>query len=127
VKRLGEVVVAAGAEAGEAIGDRVARREEQDGRRDALGPQRLADVAAVGVGEADVDDQGVDRVARRHERRGAVADGGHREALLLEAARDQRAELGVVLDDDQAMGGHALSVVAAGSSARRWSEVIQGR
>ena len=59
---LGEVVVAAGVEAAEAVAQRVARGQEQDRGGDAARPQRLADVAAVGVGQADVEDEDVGRV-----------------------------------------------------------------
>ena len=61
---LGEVVVAPRAEAGQAIRQGVARREEQHRRADALRAQGLAHVAAVGVRQADVDDEGVDGRAR---------------------------------------------------------------
>ena len=61
VQRLGQVVVAAGAEAGEPVGDGVAGREEQHRGVDAVRAQRLADVAPVGVGQADVDDEPVGR------------------------------------------------------------------
>ena len=65
VERLGQVVVAAGAEAREPIGQGAARGQEEDRRADALGAQRLDDVAAVRVGQADVDDEGVGNGARR--------------------------------------------------------------
>ena len=61
VKRLGDVVIAAGVEAGQAIGQRVARGQEQHRREHAAGAHRLAEVAAVGVGQADVDDERVGR------------------------------------------------------------------
>ena len=59
VERLRQVVVATRGEAGEPVGERVARGEEDDRHADAARPQRLDDVAAVRVGEPDVDHQGV--------------------------------------------------------------------
>ena len=56
-ERLREVVVAAGVEAGEPVGERVARGQEQHGRPDPLRAHGLADVAAVGVRQADVEDE----------------------------------------------------------------------
>jgi len=61
-ERLGHVVVASGAEAGDAVGKRCAGAEEQDRQLHALRAQRLADVASVGVGQPDVDDQEVGRL-----------------------------------------------------------------
>ena len=62
VERLGHVVVAADAEAAQPVGERIACGQEQHRRVDALRAQRLADVAAVGVGQADVDHERVGRV-----------------------------------------------------------------
>ena len=64
-ERLGQVVVAARAEAGEPVGQRAAGGQEEHRRVDAVRAQRLADVAAVGVGQADVEHEHVGRVARR--------------------------------------------------------------
>ncbi len=58
VEGLGDVVVAAGGEAAEPVGERVTRGEEQDRCADPLRPQRLAEVAAVRVRQPDVDDEG---------------------------------------------------------------------
>jgi hypothetical protein len=56
---LGQVVVAAGVEAAQPVGERVQRREEQHRHRDAARPQRLAHVAPVGVRQADVEHEHV--------------------------------------------------------------------
>ena len=68
-ERLRQVVVAARAEAGEPVGQ---RRRARSGTGRALstpaGAQRLADVAPVGVGQADVDDE--QRPRRRRPRAG---------------------------------------------------------
>ena len=63
-ERLRQVVVAAGGKAGEAVCERIAGGEEDDRRRQALRPQRLNDIAAVGIREADVHDHRVRRPAR---------------------------------------------------------------
>ena len=65
-ERLGEVVVAAGVKAGQPVGQRVAGGEEQHRGAHAVRAQRLADVAAVGVRQPDVEHQHVGR--RRRER-----------------------------------------------------------
>ena len=57
VERLGQVVVASGAEAREPVGHGVPGGQEQHRGGDAPRAQGLADVAPVGVGQADVDDQ----------------------------------------------------------------------
>ena len=106
VKRLGHVVVAPGAEAGQAIGHGVARGEEEDRSVDAARPQRLAEVAPVGVGQADVDDQAVGHVPLR-----AIAPAASPTASTTKPAspspRDElRAQLGIVLDDQQAEDRH---------------------
>ena len=62
-ERLGEVVVAAGVEPRQPVGQRAAGGEEEHRRVDAVRAQRLADVAPVGVGQADVEHQEVRRLA----------------------------------------------------------------
>ena len=58
-ERLRHVVVTTRMEAGDSVVDGVERGEEQHRGVLPLGAQRLADVAAVGVGQADVDHQDV--------------------------------------------------------------------
>ena len=99
-KGLRDVVVAARAESRDAIRQRVARREEEHGRLHALRAQRLADVAAVGIGQTDVDDQDVRRLRLDAlEQLGPGADTCRVEALLAQAAQKHAAESDVVLDD----------------------------
>ena len=100
-ERLGQVVVAAGVEAAEPVGERVARGEEQDRRCDAARPQRLADVAPVGVGQADVEHEDVGRRRRANARTASVPDAVARtlEALALERVAEDAAQLVVVLAD----------------------------
>ena len=99
-ERFGEVVVAAGVEAGDPVDERVSSGEEEDGRLDAARAQRLAEVAAVAVGEADVDHERVwcrllDPVEQL--RTGCEAFNG--EAFLAQAARENGTQLVVVFDD----------------------------
>ena len=75
-ERLRQVVVAAGREAGEPVGERVAGGEEDDGRRRSLRAERLHDVAPIRVGEADVDDQRVRLLARQQLEQLCRAPGG---------------------------------------------------
>ena len=58
-ERLRQVVVSACGEAGEPVGQLVACGEEDHRRADSLRAERLHDVTAVGVGQADVDDERV--------------------------------------------------------------------
>ena len=112
VKRLGHVVVAAGAEAREAVGHGVARGEEEHRGVDAARAQRLAEVAPVGVGQADVDDEPVGRLLGLRHRRGRIGDRDDLEALLAQAARQHQAQLGVVLDDEQSEDRHVDTSMA---------------
>ena len=113
-ERLGQVVVAAGGEAGEAVGQRVAGGEEDHRRVDAPRAQRLDDVAPVRVGQADVDDEHVG-LRRRAVQSSARRARGRRdvEPLLAQAARRQRAQLGVVLEHDHVWVDHCRTSIAA--------------
>ena len=66
----------------------------------------MADVAAVSVREPDVDHERVEAVVEAPERPAAVGDAEHLEAFLGEAAREQRPQLGVVLDHHDARRDH---------------------
>ena len=89
---LREVVVTAGREAGEPVGKRVPRRQEDDRCTHSLCAERLDDVAAVRVGQADVDDDPVQVSALDHrEHLGGVSCRDDVEALLAKAARHERA------------------------------------
>ena len=112
---LRDVVVAAGAEARDPVGRRIERREEEHGRLDAAGAQRLAEVAPVGVREPDVDHEDIRRLpALVPEGRLRAVAPRDVEALLGEPPDDQVAEPFVVLDDVHQCG-HLRAV------SRRWS------
>ena len=64
-ERLGQVVVAPGAEPASRSVSASRAVRKSTGASHAARPQRLADVAPVGVGQADVDDQRVGHVRRR--------------------------------------------------------------
>ena len=111
---LGQVVVAAGAEAREPIGERIARGEEQHRRRHALGAQGLADVTAVGIGQPDVDDEEIRRTARHLlEELRARLDALGMETLLAQPADEHRTHPGVVLDDKDGRRAHCLRSMGA--------------
>ena len=112
VKRLGHVVVAPGAEARETVGHRVAGREEEHRGVDAARAQRLAEVATVGVGQADVDDEPVGGLLGLRHRRGRIGHRDDLEALLAQPARQHQAQLGVVLDDEQSEHRHVDTSMA---------------
>ena len=107
VERLRQVVVAPGAEAGEAIGQGAARREEDHRRVDALSTQRLDDVAPVGVGQADVDDEGVGNGALDPvQQRRAAPDALCPVRLFAQAAHEEGAHLDIVLEDEDVRFAH---------------------
>src|SRR5207244_909597 len=82
-ERLRQVVVTTGVEAGDAIDDPVSCGEEEHRRLQAARPQRLAEVAAVGIWQPDVDYERVDaRPVDVFERRGAGGNRVHGEAFL---------------------------------------------
>jgi hypothetical protein len=62
IEWFGDVVIAAGAEAAQPVGQRVAGGQEQHGRVHPPCAQRLAEVPPVGVGQADVDHQRIRRL-----------------------------------------------------------------
>ena len=108
---LGDVIVAARAEARYPVGRGVERGQEEDGRVHASGPQGLTEIAAVGVLEPDVDDEQVGRALglAAQRRLGAVA-GRDVESLLGEAAENQVPEFRVVLDDLHVRCHHSPSI-----------------
>jgi len=120
-ERLGDVVVTSGVESGDAVDERVVRGEEEHRRLDAPSAQRLAEVASVGVGQPDVDDQEVGRLGPEPlEQFGATARADCREALLLEPAQKDAAQVEVVLDDHDLRTGHPSSVALR----KGWSEPV---
>src|SRR5205085_3166649 len=112
-ERLRDVVVAAGVEAGEAVGKLVPRSQEQQRRLDAARPQRLAEVAAVGVGQADVDDEQVRRYGiDAGEQVGPGRDRLRLEPLLGQTALQHATQLGIVLGDQHAGSRHSSRSIA---------------
>ena len=119
-ERLCQVVVAAGGEAGQPVGERIAGREEDHRRADSLGAKRLDDVTAVRVGQADVDDERVRiGVPDPAQQLGCGRRGRDLEPLLAQAARDERAELGVVLEQDHLRIDHSVASIALAGDAPR--------
>ena len=110
VEGLGQVVVAAGGEAREDVVQLVAGGQEQHRHVHAARAQRLADVAPVGVGQADVEDDGGEPRVRSGagggERAGAVRRGRHGEPALAEPAGDSLAQDGVVLHHEHGWSIH---------------------
>ncbi len=70
-ERLDQVVVGAGVEAGDDVELLVAGGEDEDGQVGVRGAQPPADVDAVDVGQAEVEDDELDAVVGRGRARGA--------------------------------------------------------
>ena len=102
-ERLREVVVGADVEARHAIGDRVACRQHQHGRPDAVGAQPATRLEAVDLGQHDVEHDRVVVVRLAHPERVLAArrDVG-RMALLGESATQECRDLRLVLDHENA-------------------------
>ncbi len=102
VERLRHVVVAARSEPAEAIRQRVARAQEQHRRSHSLRPQRLAHVAAVRVGQPDIDHQRGRSVLRGAvQQLAATGDGSDGEAGGSQVPQQRFPEWQVVLDYQQ--------------------------
>ena len=102
-ERLREIVVAAGLEPADPIVDGALRAQEKDGRRLARGPEAFDQADAVELGQHHVDDGGV-VVRRLDERQARLAVGGMIDRIprLLQAAGDERGNLGIIFDDEDA-------------------------
>ena len=83
------------------------RGQHEDGSLEVGPPQARADVEAVPVRQHPVDDGKVELGPADGLRAGRVARERDRIAARLEDAHEQRAELGVILDEEQAHGGHS--------------------
>ena len=81
--------------------------------------QRAADLVAVGSGaECDVEQHDVEVVgAGAVDRGAAVGDGDHPMALARERAREHLAQVGLVVDDEDAQRGVGAARQASGSGA----------
>jgi hypothetical protein len=97
---LRQVVVSAGVEAGDPVDNRVPRCEEEDRRLDSPRAQRLTQITAVGVGQADIDHEDV-RLRRFEpiEQLFAAGDSFRSEAFFTKSADEQASKLVIVLDD----------------------------
>jgi hypothetical protein len=105
-ERLGDVVVGAGLEALHRVGLAVERGEHDDRDHVALGAQLARDVVARRPRpQRDVEQHHVEAVLRRvRERLLAVGHRGDVVALARERALDQRAEVRLVVDDQDLEG-----------------------
>ena len=114
VERLRQVVVGAGAEAGEPLVDGTEGGEEEDGRGLAGRPQRLAHVAPVGVGQPDVEDHHVEVVVVGEEpqRLAAVVRGDHLVVREAHGVDDHATDRRVVLAESYS--GHRRFLRAVG-------------
>jgi hypothetical protein len=68
-ERLGEVIIGAGVEAGNAIGQGVARSKHQNGSGTAAGPERAADGEPIFSGEPDIQNDEIVFVDREQGKR----------------------------------------------------------
>ena len=102
---LGQIIVAAGAQALDAVVDLAERGQNQHRRLDALGAQRADHRKAVALGQHAVDDQHVVAAVER-QREAVLAVGrvfGHM-ADLAERLDEIVRRVAVVFDDEQAHG-----------------------
>ena len=117
-ERLGDVVVAAGAERLDLVLDRVLGGEEEDRGLEAALAEAAADLDPVEVGEHPVehDQVGLGRRRRRSARRGRVRGLLDLEALVAERGRDGVDDRRLVVDDEDplalARSAHDRSVSA---------------
>ena len=117
-ERLDEVVVGARLEAGDAVVDVVARREDADRHVDAAGAHAPHDADAVEVGHRDVEDDRGGRPRRDGVERGAPAVGRlHGEALEAQRALEGLPDGRLVVDDEdqRSSSGHASQGAACPS------------
>ena len=104
-ERLGDVVVAARGQAGDAVLDGVLGGEEQHRHLGALAAHPAQHLEAVEVGQHDVEDHGVrPELARRAHGGRAVGRGPHLPALVPQRHREQLREGGLVVDDQDPDG-----------------------
>ena len=105
-ERLGQVIVGASVEAGDAVMDLTARGEHDDRRLNAVLAEPAADLHAVLLGNHEIEDDGV--IARRFGKLlgpltvGRDVDGI---ALVLQELLEQRRELALVLDKEEVHRG----------------------
>jgi hypothetical protein len=112
---LGDVVVAAEAEAADLVVGGVARGQEDDRHAAALGAEPARDLEALHVGQHHVehDQIGLER-RHRDERLGAGARRLDGEALEAQGHRDDVDDVGLVVDDEHAVGGRDTPALSPG-------------
>lgn len=118
-ERLGQVVVSTGAEARDPVRSGILCGQEQHGCLDPLRLERLADIAAIGIRQPDVNHQQVVLLRiGKHQGFATVARQIDLESLLVEPLVEQPPELGVVLDNQDVQ----VHVIAASviRSNDRW-------
>ena len=119
-ERLGQVVVGAVLEAGDAVDGRAAGRDDQDrrGGRLVVAADRPDDGPAVQLGEHQVEDDQRRPVALDGVEGGRAVGGGHdREAVALEVGAHQPDDLGVVVDDEDRSLGDRRGGLGSASGA----------
>ena len=101
IEGLGEVVVGAHLEPDDAVGLLAPRRQHQDGRRLVpAGPEFAAEDEPVIAGHHQIEDDEIDGVGlEKAAHLPAVGGSGNAQPVLLEIARDELADLAVVVDD----------------------------
>jgi hypothetical protein len=113
VERLGEVVVGAGVEAGDAVLDGVAGGQHQDRRQHPGGTEPVAGLEAVDARQHHVEHDRVVGVGVRHPE-GVLALYRHvrEQAFLTEALANQARKLDFVLHDQHAhwQGQHRIAM-----------------
>jgi hypothetical protein len=98
VEGLGQVVLAAGGEAGQPVDDVPSRGEEQDGCGHAAGTKGLADVTPIGIRKSDIENRRVELAGHGGpQRAGTVHGGSHREALSAQPSHQDVPKVVVVL------------------------------
>ena len=104
-KRLGQVVVGAGVEALDDVGESVTGGEHEDGSLFAAEPEAFGDFEAVGAGEHDVEEDEVKGAAAGKLEGGATIAGKVDGVGLFAEATDQEVgHFGVVFDDQDVHG-----------------------
>src|SRR5437660_2068482 len=99
-ERLGEVIVAAGLQAADAIVDRAPRAQNEHRRRHAAPPQLFDERQAVALRQHQVDDCGVVRlIERRDQARSAIREMVDGEPGFAQSARDELGDGRVVFDE----------------------------
>jgi hypothetical protein len=106
VERLAEIVVCPDLEPDDAIDILLQRREQNDGHARALRPQVAAHVEARAVRQHHIEHDEVDMIGGEPVAQlPAVCREQHAEALALDIAGEQLADLRVVIDDENALRG----------------------